>query len=256
VAEVLALAHPHDEGGGRMGSYASDLFVLFDCPRHYFFDRVDPIKDDRSWFVTAEEGNRLHELVVDFFKRAGRWRGDEVRGGVPELNISYRIDLLIHDGPIGEADHIVPVEIKSCNANSYHGKEYRGHPEWTRIGYKENPGWAHYLQLQAYLHFHRPEPYPYGYLFYLSKNDGEMSMWTVHYDPATGKAIEDALSSHEFNVINGLMPGPATDPEACKWCPYAARCMALGGLPEKKLDPVNQGMVDIYKSIENNETEG
>jgi len=226
---VLDQSMPADSGVTRATSYASDLFILFACPRRYYWDRVDPIKDDRSWFVTAETGNHMHLMIVDFFKRAGLWRGDEVRGGNAACNISYRMDLTIADPSAGGM--VVPVEIKSANANSYHGKEYRGHPEWTKIGYKVQPGYAHYLQLQAYLHFHKPFPYPHGYLCYLSKNDGEFSLFKVQYDPATGNEIERALINHEFCVINELMPAashdPADDHGECRWCPYRERCAGL-----------------------------
>jgi len=234
MEEVVRAALPAEVPGPRMGSYASDLFILFECPRRYYWDRTAPIRDDRSWFITAEVGNHCHLLIVDLFKRAGLWRGDEVRGGAPAVNLSYRMDLLIADPSAGGL--IVPVEIKSAKDTAYHGKVYSGHPEWTKIGYEAAPGFAHYLQLQAYLHFNTATngeraPYPHGYLCYLSKNDSQFTFTRVYYDPATGEAIEKALLAHEFNVINGLLPAPAGDPAdrhgKCYFCPYKSRCAGL-----------------------------
>lgn len=208
---VLKRALPLREPGKQMATYASGLWKLDACPRRAYWDRLDPIDDDGSaWYMAAELGNVCHELVVDHYKRAGVWRGDEVRGGDIDCNISYRIDLLIDDPYTSE---VVPVEIKSVNAKKF-----------GEVTSKEMPLSAHIMQLQAYMHFHKPESYPHGYLHYICRNNGETAVFKVDHDPEFNGRMEEWCRDLEMAISTRTLPDKGND---CSWCEYSKRCKAL-----------------------------
>lgn len=204
---AMALA----EGGDQLSSYASNLWKLFSCPRRCYWDRVDPIAENsQRYYADASLGNVCHEWVVDHYKKAGMWRGDEVRGGNARLNISYRIDVLIMDPYTGA---VVPVEIKSQHRDKFDEVVASGAPVD-----------AHLLQFMSYLHFHRPAPYEYGYIHYICRNRGETLVFKVRYDPELGQLIESNLAQFEADVLARRLPPKGQD---CHFCPYAKRCQEV-----------------------------
>lgn len=190
-----------------LANYASSLWKLFACTKRAYLERTQRYASDDSWLDTAEHGDWVHEGVVDRFKRAGLWRGDEVRGGNSQYNLSYRIDLLIKDG-----DVVVPVEIKSVNDKKF--------------GYAvKEPEDSHMLQLQSYLHFHRPKPYPYGYLLYYNRNTDEVFVWKVEHDEEVGREIEDKLTHLEMAIANSQVPEASPSNWNCTFCPFNSVCI-------------------------------
>jgi CRISPR/Cas system-associated exonuclease Cas4 (RecB family) len=207
---VLARSIAMREGGEQMATYASGLKKLKECALRCYWDRVDPIDDESNqWFMVAAIGDATHELIQDMFKRAGIWRGDEVRGSSREFNVSYRQDLLIADPLNGGA--VVPVEIKSVNLKKFQRA-------------LREPLEEHVLQLQAYLAFHRPEPYPYGYLFYCCRDQGEMMAYRIDYDPDIREWIEQACLELEMAVAERRAPEGNPSEWNCAYCAYKERC--------------------------------
>jgi len=203
---TLDESDPIREEEESLNNHASSLFKLFACPRRYYWDRMDPIEEDRDWRLTAAHGDAIHDMVADIIKMAGRSRGEEVRGGVRHVNLSYRIDNLFWDG-----ENVVPVEVKSANNRNYER-------------FVKQPNRSHVLQLQSYLHFHKPEPYPYGYLLYYNKDADEVCFLKMHYNPELGKAIEARLLDLEEHIAYRTVPRPTDDTYECRWCPYKERC--------------------------------
>lgn len=205
-AATLDAADPTSEPSDTLSNYPSSLFKLFSCPRRYYWDRVDPLSENRDWRLTASHGNSIHEMLVDIIKRSGRWRGDEVRGSSKRANLSYRIDCLFWD------DHnIVPVEIKSANHNSYER-------------FTKKPNRSHILQLMSYLHFHQPTPYEYGYLLYYDKDKDVATFRRIDYSPEMGAEIEARLVEMEENFAFLELPTGCDEEAECRRCPYEQRC--------------------------------
>lgn len=215
---IIEASRPHEEVRENPTNYASQVWKAFSCLRRAYWDRVDPIDGDGSWFVTAQHGVVVGQLVADFFKRAGIWRGDEVRGGDKRFNLSYRIDILAADGIRYDesAELIVPVEVKSVK-----GKKW----EWML---KEGGNKAHKLQLQCYIHFHKPKPYPHGYLLYFNRDTDEVKLIKIKHDPLIGKQIEEVLDELEFAVETGNLPDKIDNDYDCKFCEYKDRCKGVG----------------------------
>jgi CRISPR/Cas system-associated exonuclease Cas4 (RecB family) len=187
----------------------SSLWKVFACPRRAFWDIRSPLSENRDWYLTAEHGNAIHEMLVDMIKKSGHWRGDEVRGSNAEYGVSYRIDVLFDDGEL-----VVPMEIKSANPRTF--KQYA-----------VTPHNAHLQQLMCYLGFHRPEPYPYGYLLYYNKAYDTLAMHKVPYDDAFFKEILGKIAMIQSYIDTNTCPEEkGTD---CKWCPYTERCKELEG---------------------------
>lgn len=202
----------HREEEVQMGNYPSAIEKLLSCQLRCFWDRTDKVEEDFSELVlTFEHGNKIHEMMVDFIKKAGLWRGDEVRGSNKEFNISYRIDALIAD-PLNGGE-IVPVELKSAKASSF---KYLA----------TEPFLSHYLQLQMYLHFHRPMPYNYGYVIYYNKNEDTTRSFLVEHDAEICEEVEKAIKSLEASIVSGNPPEPPESTEPCRWCQYKDRCFA------------------------------
>jgi CRISPR-associated protein Cas4 len=203
----------------RVANFASNLWVLMECPRRYWFDAVEPHFSTTDWELKANHGNYLHEMIVDYFKMAGVYRGHEVRGSNQEFNIQYRIDVLIQD----HLGNIVPVEIKSANANSMKRIE------------KEGPYNAHIYQLMAYLGFHGTTSgmavYPYGYILYYNKNSDKVVTYRLDFDIVMFAEIMERLLEHNERVKTMTMPELCEDKEKCKNCPYRDRCYALEDEP-------------------------
>lgn len=190
----------------------SNLWKVFACPRRAFWDIRSPLREDRDWYLTAEHGNALHEMLVDMIKKSGRWRGDEVRGSNAKYGISYRIDVLFDDG-----ENVVPMEIKSANSKTF--REYA-----------ECPHDAHLQQLMTYIGFHHPEPYPYGYLLYYDKGYDKIALHKVPYDDAFFAEILEKLGMIQEHIATNVCPEEhGTD---CKYCPYKARCADLSSVKE------------------------
>ena len=192
------------------------------------FDVLDPLPEDRDWGLTAEHGNAIHEMLTDFIKKSGLYRGDEVRGSVEKYRFSYRIDCLvamkfgtydglIMDGTAGnprEIEEIVPAEFKSCS-------------HWSFEKYIKTPNRAHMLQLMSYLHFHQPSPYPYGKLVLYDKDKDQIATWHVPYDPKLGEEIEHMMEAFRMHIEMGTTPIATSDQGNCKYCPYVKRCADL-----------------------------
>lgn len=210
VSFVMERSMPLREKEEQLATYASGLWKLFECPLRCYYDRVDPITGDSAqWFMVAAIGDWTHGGIQDMYKKAGIWRGEEVRGGSKEFNLSYRQDLLIADPLNGGA--IVPVEIKSVNKKKYEKAERKPLP-------------AHIMQLQCYLHFHKPEPYPYGYLHYCCRDQGEQLVWRVDHDPDFCEAAEQALLDLEMSIASNTPPSGNPGEWSCRFCEYAERC--------------------------------
>jgi len=196
------------------GNYPSQIEKLLSCMLRVYWDKTDRISEDLSHLtMTFAHGDAIHEMIVDFIKRAGFWRGDEVRGSNAKFNMSYRIDCLIADPTNG--GKIVPIEIKSVKDSS-----------WNLV--KDRPFLSHYLQLQMYLHFHKPEPYEYGYIIYYNKNEDLVRSFTVQHDLEICKKVEDAIVELDKRVKEGNPPSPPESMEPCKWCQYKDRCFITG----------------------------
>lgn len=217
--EIAQRCRPKRERGVMLSNYASYLWKLFSCPRRFYYDRTMEIEDSMDWFDASEHGNIIGALMVDRFKRAGLWRGDEVRGGDVLFNVSYRIDILMEEN--GET---VPVEVKSVYAQ-----------KWNYMNLDDGPPnerHAHVLQLQTYLHFHKPSPYPYGYLLYYNRNNDKVRMFRVYHDPELGKEIEHKLLGMEVALECGHLParGEELNPQdegknECRYCEHRETCI-------------------------------
>lgn len=205
-ADAMDRSNPMREEEDSMTNHSSSLFKLFACPRRYYWDRTDPIDEGRDWRLTAAHGNAIHEMLVDIIKRSGRWRGDEVRGGVKRVALSYRIDCLFWDDV-----NVVPVEIKSARHRNF-------------VKFVKEPNRSHILQLQSYLHFHKPAPYPYGYLLYYDKDEDVVAFLRMRYDPVIGAAIEEKLAEIEECIAYGELPTACDEEWECRYCPYGGRC--------------------------------
>jgi CRISPR/Cas system-associated exonuclease Cas4 (RecB family) len=212
--KIVEAAIPYEEQYTQPGSYASKIWITVACLRRSYYDRVDPIKETnverKKWFVTQQHGIIVGQMVVDFFKRAGMWLGDEVRGGAKDYNLTYRSDMIVNDDGVA-----VPVEVKSVKAKKW--------------GDLMDDGWkgdyAHLLQIQCYIHFHQPEPYPYGYLLYFNRNTDEVKLIVVEHDEDMAEFIEKELESLEMYVEAGEEPSiDDVDVYDCKYCPYRKRC--------------------------------
>jgi hypothetical protein len=165
-----------------------------------------------EWFDAAEHGNWIHDMIVDRFKKAGMWRGDEVRGGNAQFNITYRLDLLIDDG-----NGVHPVEIKSVKEDK--------NPNYNRwLKAVKEPFFAHILQLQCYLHFHKPSPYEYGYLMYFNRNTEQVCIYKVDHDEQLGKEIEAGLFALEWAIQHRAMPSKLSIEDDCYGCPHKVKC--------------------------------
>lgn len=206
--ETVKKARPMEERQVPSSNYASQIWKAFACLRRAYYDRVDPVSDEGDWFVTQEHGRIVGIMVADFCKRAGIWRGDEVRGGDSRFNLTYRIDVLIDDGEGG----IVPLEVKSIKAN-----------KWEPL-LQKGPVFAHIIQIQCYVHFHKPVPYDYGYLLYFNRNTDEVRVIKVEHDPVLGKEIEQKLDDLEFAVETRTLPERTSEERECKNCEYKGRC--------------------------------
>lgn len=191
-------------------NYANTLWKAMACLRRAYYDRMDPIDEGDDWYMDAQLGNWIHSMIVDWIKKAGLWRGDEVRGGNEEFQITYRIDALIADNPI-DPTVVHPLEIKSMKDEKY-------------VRYKNKKIGAHVVQLQCYLHFHQPTPYDYGYLLYFNRNVPQVTLTKIDYDPMVGKAIEEILGKLNEAIYLDRIPEIAKDDYECKYCPYKKRC--------------------------------
>lgn len=203
---------PKREQETQMANYASSIEKIVTCMLRSYWDRTDKIDEDFSnMSLTFEHGNHIHTMLVDFIKKSGVWRGDEVRGSNPTYNMSYRIDALIAD-PTNNG-LIVPIEIKSVKASS-----------WSMV--KDEPFLSHYLQLQIYMHFHKPEPYPYGYVVYYNKNEDTVKSFLCEHDVEMCGIMESCITELEERIKSGDRPKPAETTEPCYWCQYKSRCFA------------------------------
>jgi CRISPR/Cas system-associated exonuclease Cas4 (RecB family) len=214
---VLSKSTPLRESEEVLSNYPSSAEKWLSCLLRCYFDRTDKVDEDFSALaITFAHGNAIHSTLIDMFKKAGIWRGDEVRGSNKEFNVSYRIDALIEDPASNlRPPNIVPVEIKSVNARS-----------WAIS--KTTPFPSHYLQLQLYMHFHKPAPYPYGYLLYFNKNTDEVRTYKVNYDRDICVRMENALKELEWRVSALEQPEPPESTEPCRWCQYKFRCFEGG----------------------------
>jgi len=214
---------PLSEGTGQGATYASGLYKLYECPLRAYLDRTDPQKGSDEWFLAAERGNWLHEMTVDLYKRAGLWRGDEVRSGNAEFNMSYRMDLLIED-PL--TDEIVPVEIKTVSAVPKVDAKTGVVKYASKFDQAlDAPIEEHWMQLQAYLHFHKPKPYPYGYLHYFSADKAAVKIWHVDYDEAWCLNMEKKLRELQ-DAVAAKKPLPAMEKKGwqCNYCEHRTEC--------------------------------
>lgn len=207
-------ATPMTEYEESSNNYPSQIEKLLSCMLRVYWDKTDRIPEDFSHLtMTFAHGNAIHSMLVDFIKRAGIWRGDEVRGSNLEFSMSYRIDCLIAD-PTNNGK-VVPVEIKSVKASS-----------WNMV--KNEPFLSHYLQLQMYLHFHKPEPYEYGYIIYYNKNEDLVRTFMVEHDAEICAQVEAAIKEVEERIRKGEPPSPPESTEPCRWCQYKSRCFEDG----------------------------
>lgn len=234
---VLEKSLPVQESENRSFPRASMLWVMDECMRRAYYERVDPINHLEHLRMTFEHGRVCHTMIVDMLKRAGIWRGDEVEMFIPAggANITCHIDAFIADPTNG--GKVVPVEIKSAGLYSFKGVM------------KNGPYSSNVTQLMAYMGGHKPSPQEYGYLVYYDKNDDTKipHFHTIKVEFNQAKFDEIVADCIYLNnqIATKSIPDPHTDPakvgNVCKnkkgSCPYLARCF---GEDFEEIDPVEE----------------
>ena len=188
--------------------------VIGGCNRFNFYRRRGDSKTDKgglSNMLVMKAGKAVEEIVVDYFKCMGIWRGNNVRFYDRIYNISGEIDVFVEvDGKL------VQVEIKTIYG-TYADKDILG-VEWkkkVREGYPKIP---HLIQTAPYLekfkeiasenrliYFNRGSfLYPAEFIITLDKKgiicvDGKPSIVTL-------RGIRDRILELEDYIERGKLP--------------------------------------------------
>jgi hypothetical protein len=146
--------------------------------------------------------------VAECCKKLGIWAADEKRIWIEELNVSGRVDIIIHDW---EADKLIPVEVKSTHG--YHGRA--GVIETTKKKPIPMPKDEHVLQLFIYMDYYfrkAQQPnneifdFPYGILFYIARDNGFRGQHILMLQP-TGEMWDVPGTEKQFPVVRVAING-------------------------------------------------
>lgn len=200
--------------------------------------QIEPKKDPKEpdekveYQGWAAMGNAVEKEVIDLFKIAGVYRGEQIRVKLAKPNISGMIDLIIE----AEGKFYI-VEIKSCNSYVFQDKTSWVCPMCNKSraynkkicnecgsndasvkkvswhGIESKPKFDHYCQIQMYMAIALSNPpiiddnlimLDEGIIFYYEKNTSKMAAHKVQYDEDVVKwqfeklkELEDYISKNE-----------------------------------------------------------
>jgi len=167
--------------------------------------------------------NRGHE-EEDRFVRFLRRSGVHVLDYDPETGEQFRI--ADHDGHFGG----------SLDGKLYDTHDFRG--EWVLAEFKthsdksfkkllregvEKAKYEHYVQMQIYMHY---EKLPAALYFAVNKNDDEMHVPTVHYDPAVAERFIDRAGKIIYSPVPPKrLPNASVGWFECRFCDHNEVCL-------------------------------
>jgi hypothetical protein len=162
-----------------------------------------------------QDAGKIYEAwLKEDIKKSGLWSGDEVSVSTAEPIASARIDVIfdmdalkhfydMHKIDLGLArdlpetkSQVIPVEIKSVRTFAFEGGK-------DSHGYKDQPMWAHYCQIQLYLYM---TDAPFGFLIYINREDANKSSHLVMYDEPLIHKLVDRQRALDWFVKNNTCP--------------------------------------------------
>lgn len=172
----------------------------------YIIHPEDPPPLYQAW---GAAGNDIENQIIEITKRAGIFRGAQIRVRQTNPQISGALDIMIELN-----GKLMPVEVKSIKTESYYDTcdyicpdcknklnswskyckcGFNGSPEsvvkW--LGAEHKVSWEYYCQIQMYLYLATNAKYmnngklvdfDQGFVWYYNKNNGEMTLHLVDYD--------------------------------------------------------------------------
>jgi len=164
-------------------------------------------------------GIKCHEMITELLKpifplKVENWTKNE------DLNMLGRMDF---EWCIN--GKWMPVEVKSCSANSLKFKISRSIIDFN-----------HYCQIQSYMFMEDGQvikSYPLGWLLFINKescfdNNEEQMDWTlfkVLKDKECWQYIQDKIMELEcYLVMDSVPPKPGDGLVSCKYCNYQSKC--------------------------------
>jgi hypothetical protein len=182
-------------------------------------------------------GGLVERDAIELLKRAGIYRGEQVRVKLSQPNISGMVDCIV------EWDGVwYVVEIKSCNSGSFYdvynwlcpncqskrlwntkscrtcSMEIKAEKKLQRQAYQSKPSFQHVCQVQMYLHIMRDRGVTLadgvlqvintGLLIYYQKDSSEMSSHRIDYDE---KLVAWMLS--QLELLEGYIAKEETPPK-------------------------------------------
>lgn len=236
--------------------YSHSVTSLSQCLRQQWFkitgtnktdvkidEKVKKLQAVNAW---ADTGNFIEDYIIERFKLAGLYLGDQIRVKIKNPNISGAIDLLIYTD-----DYIIPVEIKSAKSSAFYGVKNYSCPSCGKLvpyknayfcknchsefkepdsktvfkGIVDKPKFDHYCQLQLYIYMVNSSlttiEYPcykfdldtgsnlnfeYGLLFYHCKDDHSEKVWKLQPDINIGNWLVDRAETVDTYLKDQEMP--------------------------------------------------
>jgi len=175
------------------------------CRRKMFYKIYGIEETNPSDYINIMElGDMGHEYIVEGYKRAGIWVGDEIDGKVIVKGIpfSFRVDLFIN-----WEDEILPVEIKTVSTWKYKKYSFEDYPQ-------------HLAQLQMYLNI---LGYEKGLIHILNRDNGQQKIITVEKDEGLFNDLMGRLNEFVDDVQNKNVPEKEVS-YLCKYCGYKDLC--------------------------------
>lgn len=172
-----------------------------------WFDVPGERKTDNS-LTSLEISTAIGAWVAEACKKLGIWAADEKRIWIPELNVSGRVDIIIHDD---RQRRLVPVEVKTTHG--YHGRA--GVIETTKKKPIAIPKDEAVLQLFVYMdHYFRKAKlpgnemldFPYGIILYVARDNGFRAQHILMIAP-TDQKWQVPGTDVEFPIVNVVING-------------------------------------------------
>ena len=195
--------------------FSHNITSLAKCLRQRYYAWVgtlpiihpdEPKSLNEDWKTAGE---KVEQDIIEIIKRAGIFRGAQIRVRQSNPPISGAIDAMIELD-----DKLYPVEIKSAKSERYFDtcdlkcpdckSSMNSWAKWCKCGYNGRPesvvkwlgaehkvSWEYYCQIQMYMYFASNAQYRHdgqiivfdqGFMWYKNKNAGEMTIHKVDYD--------------------------------------------------------------------------